>query len=117
MTITNKKTPTKDLTFPSTDSISLKDFNDATNFGSGYYMSPTPITGTAAYAVPGYFNRGVEPEILTKEDAISRINIKINELATQANRLARLREFFKSLNSHQQDIVKDFWEVIKKEID
>ena len=67
----------------------------------------------------GWISGATQPpqlKIVTKEDAINLINAHINMLAQKANRLARLREFFQSLNSNQQDLIKDFWETVKKEL-
>ena len=74
--------------------------NPQYNIGSGW------ITGTSTPQV----------KVVTKQDAINIINAHINALAQKANRLARLREFFQSLNSNQQDLIKDFWETVKKEL-
>ena len=82
-------------------SISIGDSSDW-SIGSGYVMGTNPQPTV---------------KLVTKEDAINLINAHINALAQKANRLARLREFFQSLNSNQQDLIKDFWETIKKELE
>lgn len=56
-------------------------------------------------------------EIKDKEQVIALINARIATLAQKAARLARLREFFENMTSKQEDVVKDFWETVKKELD
>ena len=77
--------------------------------------TPDPLNQYTSWTGSGSNYKFKEPS--NKDEAISMINIKINALATQANRLAKLREFFKSLNSNQQDLIKEFWETVKKELD
>ena len=87
-------------------SISIGDSSDP-SWTVGSNIESVYVTGT---------NPQPTVKLVTKEDAINLINAHINALAQKANRLARLREFFQSLNSNQQDLIKDFWETIKKEL-
>ena len=78
----------------------------ATITTAGATWVPTPSWAPAA-------NIKVE----NKEQAIAMINIRIADLAKKAARLARLREFFETMSSNQNDIIKEFWETVKKELD
>ena len=77
------------------------------NTGGAFYTSTITPVWTAAKSV----------EVNNKEMAIGLINARINDLAQKAARLARLREFFETMNSKQNDIIKGFWETVKKELD
>lgn len=77
--------------------------------------SDSYITSTTGGTVPWIGRTNVE--VKTKDQIVGLINARINDYAQKAARLARLREFFESLTSKQEDIVKDFWETVKKELD
>ena len=91
------------FTFASTDASSWNVLNTSGGTVSTHGLLP--------------WSAGKSVEVNDKEMAIGLINARINDLAQKAARLARLREFFETMNSKQNDIIKGFWETVKKELD
>ena len=77
-----------------------------------YYVSNGWTTNVTSSWVPA-----ANVKVENKEQVVALINARIADLAQKAARLSRLREFFETMSSNQNEIIREFWETVKKELD